>query len=202
MHVEALLTLAQTAGSQTDGVSYGLLLSVIAVEATLSGLTWASFNAESRLEKDRDRDVREATAGYQSGRVIPALATLIEEVMALRRDDEELRDTLARADTSLGLSDVVTASTASSAPRDLEGRLVKAWTTTGVACLVVQLSGPVLLLNHIANRDLLSDTLQTAALVTFIAAIAILGTALVFVRQLSRALTRAIRSGKDAASEA
>jgi hypothetical protein len=184
------------------GVAYALLLAVLAVEATLSGLTWTAFNAESRLEKDRDRDIRDAVSGFESGLVVPAVAALIEVVLYVRRAREPVRDALERVDTRAALAAVVSASTASSRPRDLEGRLVKAWTVVGLATLLVQLSGPVLLCNHIANRRILSDTVGTIAGVLGISGMAILLTAIVIVRQLSRGLARVIKAGKDAAHEA
>jgi hypothetical protein len=185
-----------------EGVAYGLLLAVLAVEATLSGLTWAAFNAESRLEEDRDGDIRDAISGFESGRVVPAIAALIEVVLVVRRPREPVRDALDRVDTREALRAVVAAATASSKPRELEGRLVKAWTVVGLATLLVQVSGPVLLCNHIADARLLPRIVGTISEVLGISGLAILLTTIVIVRQLSRGLARAIKTGKDAANDA
>ena len=197
-----IVVLAQ-APPASDELSYGLLVSVIAVEATLSVLTWAAFNAESRSQKDRDSDIRDAEAGYRAGAVIPAVARMIGEVLDVRRsDDEPIQRALDRADTSEALAEVVAAATANSSPRQIEERLVRAWTVTGGATLVAQAAGPVLLFNAIANEDILSDTVQTVAGVLLSGAVAVLVVGVIVVRQLTRALSRAIRAGKDAASGA
>jgi hypothetical protein len=191
------------AGQAADGISYGLLVSVIAVEATLCGLTWAAFNAEARSHKDRDSDIRDAAAGYASGLVVPAIARLIDAVLDVRRSpDEPIQAALDRADTSEALKEVVSAATASSSPRQLEERLVRAWTVVGGASVLIQLSGPVLLLNQIANDELTSNTVQTISGAALSGAAAVLIVAIVVVRQLARSLTRAIRAGKDAADGA
>jgi hypothetical protein len=198
-----LIAILAQAAQDAEGVSYGLLISVIAVEATLSGLAWTAFNAEARSQKDRDSDIRDAQAGYDSGLVIPAVAHLIEAVLQVRRsDDEPIQTALDRADTSRDLREVVTAATAASSPRQIEERLIRAWTFVGGATISVQLCGPVLLLNHIADKDLTSNTIQTIAGVGLSGGVAVLVVAMVVVRQLARSLTRAIRAGKDAASGA
>jgi hypothetical protein len=177
---------------------YGLLLSLVAAEFTLSLLTWSAFNAESRIEKDRDRDIRDAMAGYSSGRVIPALADLIDNVLDVRRPDESIRDALTRHDTSAALDQVVEAAATSKSPRTLESSLVRMWTCTGCSNVVVQVAAPLLLLNAILNDDVLSRTLQTVSGVALVAGMTITIVSLIAVRQLSQALTRATRAGKDA----
>ena len=193
---------AQAANQPAHEIEYALLLSVIAVEITLSLLTWAAFNAESRVDKDRGADIRDATAGYSSGEVVPALARLMEDVLAVRRAGEDLRDALIRADTSSALDAVVEAAARSKSPRELGARLVRVWTLAGVANLVVQVSGPLLLLNEIVDEHVLSRTIVTASGISLIAGLAILAVALVLVRQLAVALTRATQAGKDAGDAA
>lgn len=195
-----LIAQAAQASPQDDGVSYGLVFAILAVELTLSGLTWRGFNAESRLERDRDSDIRDAEAGYESGRVLLAVTNLIEAVLANRRHEgESVRDALDRSDASGQLQEVIDAAALRAKPRDIEERLVRIWTVVAIATLSVQLSGPIMLLNATAGRDLLSDTVQTVAGVVMIASIAILAVTLCACRQLDRALSRSIRSGKDAA---
>lgn len=194
--------LAQTPPAPVSGFSYALLLSTIAAEATLSALTWAAFNAEARLQKDRDTDVRDAIAGYDSGRVVPALATLIEAVLAVRRPEEPIRDALDRADISGPLDAMKDAAAASRSPREIESRAVRIWNVAGSSCVGVQLSAPILLTNAIAGEDVMSQTVQTIAGIVLSGSTAILVVAMIFVRQLTRALTRAIRDGKDAADAA
>lgn len=80
--------------------------------------------------------------------------------------------------------------------------MIRAWTFVGGATILVQLCGPVLLLNHIADKNLTSNTMQTIAGVGLSGGVAVLIVAMVVVRQLARTLTRAIRAGKDAASGA
>jgi hypothetical protein len=194
-----MMPLAAQAAQANDKISYGLLLTTIALEATLTALSWAGFNAEARSQKDRDSDIRDAEAGYDSGKVVPAAARLVEAVLAVRRPDEPIDQALHRADTSRPLRDVVDAATALASPREIEGRLLKAWTSVGVSTVTAQLAGPVLLYNEIFDSNLMSDSTQTIAGVVLSGAAAILVVSIVFVRQFSRALSRAIRAGKDAA---
>lgn len=194
-----MMPLAAQAAQANDEISYGLLLTTIAVEATLTGLSWAGFNAEARSQKDRDSDIRDAEAGYDSGKVVPAAARLVEAVLAVRRPDEPIDQALHRADTSRPLRDVVDAATALASSREIEGRLLKAWTSVGVSTVIVQLAGPVLLYNEIFDSNLISNSTQTIAGVVLSGAAAILVVSIVLVRQFSRALSRAIRAGKDAA---
>jgi len=152
-----IVLLAQTA-DVADGISYGLLLTTLGVEGTLAGLSWTAFNAEARSEKDRDSDIRDAMAGYDSGKVVPAVAQLIETVLAVRRPDEPIQNALDRADTSGPLKEVVAAATVLGSPREIEERLLKTWTSVGASTVGVQLSGPVVLFNEIFDSGLVSHT--------------------------------------------
>lgn len=168
----------------------------------LSKLTWDGFNAEARIQKDRDKDIRDASAGFESGKIVPAAAALIEAVLSVRRRGEPVRDALERADTSAELDALVTSATARGGLRDYESRLVRAWTVVGGATLGLQITGLALMINPIADQDLLSGTVTTIAIVGVSAASAVLVAALILVRYFNRLLTRAIRDGKDAAGVA
>lgn len=183
-------------------VRYGLMIAVFAVEATLSVLTWAAFNAEARLQKDHYSDIRDAMAGYGSGMVIPAVASLIEAVLDVRRVDEPILDSLDRADTSEALQAVVEAATVSGSPRAIELGLVRAWTVLAVASLLVQITGLTLLLNAVANRHLTGHPVRTVCVVLLSGSGAILIGSAIIVRHRTRSLSRAIRAGQDAADAA
>jgi hypothetical protein len=181
-----------------DGISFTLLLSTIAGEGLLSKLTWDGFNAETRIQKDSGNDIRDARAGFTSGTLVPAAAQLIDAVLRIRRPNEPIRDALERTDTSAQLDALVEAAAVSKSPREYESRLVRVWTVVGGATLALQVSGLALMINPIANKDLLSDTVQTVAIVAASGAAALLAAFLLAVRHFARQLARAIRNGKDA----
>src|SRR5690348_16579605 len=92
--------------------------------AVLFGGTIRCFSAKGRLSRERDSDIRAAIAGFEAGRIIPALVALVEEVIAVRRDDEATADALNRADTDAAFNVAVAASVKSQSPRGLEHKLV------------------------------------------------------------------------------
>lgn len=172
---------------------------MLAAEATLSRLTWIGFTAESRSESDRGSDIQDARAGYDAGRVVPAVLKLIEEVIAVRRGEEPIQAALDRADTSALLDDVIAAGSASGKLLDLQQRLVRAWTVAAGANVLVQVAIPVLFLNACAGTHWISHTGQIVSGAALSGGGAILLVSLAVVRQFDRSLARAIREGKDAA---
>lgn len=167
--------------------------------AVFFGATARSFTAQARLDRERDNDIRAAIAGYEAGEVVPALAALIEEVETLRAPGEALVDTLNRADVDIMLGEAVKASVRSRTPRARERALVHRYTGLAVSLLVAQLAAPVALYNVLTEGYNLPKTAvliaATSAVFTLAAAVA----AAILVVFGERALTRAIREGKDAA---
>lgn len=167
--------------------------------AVFLGATKGCFTAQARIDRERDSDIRAAVAGYEAGEVVPALAALIEQVESLRAPGEALVDTVNRADVDAMLREAVTASIRSRTPRERERALVHRYTALGVSLLVAHLAAPIALYNVLTEGYNLPNT---AVLVASTSAVFTLGAAAAaasFVGLGERALTRAIRGGKDAA---
>jgi hypothetical protein len=158
-----------------------------------------AFNAESRLDRERDDDVRAAVAGYESGLVQPALARLIDEVIAVKRPSETVADAMSRADVNTHFVAAVAASVRSQSPRARQSVLVHRYTRLGTCLALMHVAGPVAIYNIVTTGYNLPH------LVVAIAAVAFgLGTAgalvtATMVRMGEIALARAIGEGKDAA---
>jgi hypothetical protein len=195
--------LAQAAQqSPADGITWPLLLTVLVMEGTLLTLAWNAFNAEARVAKDRDADIRDARAGAESGLVLPAVAKLIEVVDAARQPgDETIADALDRADTARPLRAVLEAAAVASGPREVEQRLVRAWTLVGFATIGIMLSGPFLVWNEVMGSDAVSRTVQIVAGSVLSGSVFVALVAAFVVRHFQRSLVRSIKRGKDAADE-
>lgn len=167
--------------------------------AVFFAATARSFTAQARIDRERDNDIRAAVAGYESGEVVPALATLIEEVQALQAPGEALADTLNRADLDDMFGASVHASIRSQTPRERERALVHRYTGLGASLLIAQLAAPVALYNVLTEGYNLPDTVVLIAATSFVftAGAAVAAAVLVALGELT--LARAIREGKDAA---
>jgi hypothetical protein len=174
---------------------------VAAAEVTVFfAATVRAFSARARIDRERDGDIRAAIAGYEAGQVIPALADLVGEVIAVRREDEPIAEALNRSEsTNEKFAAAVSASIRSQSPRARERGLVQRHLGCGVCLVAAQVAGPVALYNSVTGGYDLSHTIVTVAIVIF--SIGALG-ALAFgilVARADNALMRVIREGKDAA---
>jgi hypothetical protein len=106
------------------------------------GATVKALNAESRLDRERDDDIRAAVAGYESGLVQPALARLVEEVIAVKRPGETVSDAMSRADVNSRFVAAVNASVRSQSPRAWQSALVHRYTRLGACLTVMHVAGP------------------------------------------------------------
>lgn len=190
--------LAQVTAPAT-GFSYPLALTTLTAEIALGTLSWAGFNAESRCNREDGKDTALAESGFQTGKVIPATAKLIESVLEERAEDEPVKDTLIRFNVSPALDEVVAAAALSGSPSDHEGRLIRAWTFVAYATVVVMVAGLATMLDPITNKNLIPSVWGTIALAVMSGAGALVAVALGFVRHYKRLLARAIRAGITAA---
>lgn len=167
--------------------------------AVLFAATVRCFSAKGRLDRERDGDIRAAIAGYETGKIIPALADLVDAVIAVRRVDESTADALTRADTDAAFNAAVDASVKSQSPRAWEQRLVYRYTALGTCLVACHVAGPAALYNMLTDGYNLPRTAVVVAAVIFsvgaIGALALGG----LVALGEAALARVIREGKDAA---
>jgi hypothetical protein len=167
--------------------------------ALLLGATVRCFSAKGRLDRERDSDIRSAIAGYETGKIIPALVDLVEAVIAVRRPDESTADALNRADTDAAFNAAVDASVKSRSPRAWEQRLVYRYTGLGASLVACHLAGPAALYNMLTDGyNLPRIAVIVAAVIFSVGAMGALSlTGLVGLGEA--ALASAIREGKDAA---
>ena len=161
--------------------------------------TVKAFSAQARISREHDNDIRAAIAGYEAGRVIPALAKLVEDVAKTKRQDESFADALNRADVGELFGGAVEASVLSKLPRARETNLVHRYTALGGCLLGCQLAGPVALYNILTSGYNLSHTVVIVATVIFSFAFVGALALAVAVGLAERRLARVIREGKDAA---
>ncbi|HZQ80746.1 MAG TPA: hypothetical protein VFB25_02085 [Gaiellaceae bacterium] len=173
---------------------------VAAAEAAVFfGATVKAFNAESRIDRERDDDIRAAVAGYESGLVLPALTRLVEQVIEVRRPGESVEDALSREDVNRHFVAAVDASVRSRTPRERQAALVHRNNWLTICLVAMHVAGPLSLYNVLTGGYNLPHLVVVVAAVVFC-----LGTtgALVTATMVSmgeRALAKAIGEGKDAA---
>lgn len=173
---------------------------VAAAEVTVFlGATVRAFNAESRLDRERDDDIRAAVAGYESGLVQPALARLIEEVIAVKRPRETVSDAMSRADVNTHFVAAVDASVRSQSPRARQSALVHRYTRLGICLTFMHVAGPAAIYNVVTGGYNLPHLVVVIAAVVFCLATAAALVAVTMVRMGENALAKAIGEGKDAA---
>lgn len=187
----------ELASSVVNLPATGILLA--AELSVLLGATVRAFNAEARIEQERDGDIREAIAGYESGRVIPALAVLFERVEAQRSAAETMTDALVRSDVSVALDEVVSAGSLARRPRLLERRLVARWTALGWALAGIHVSAPLAFYSVLIGTEPGSFTWTVVGRAGLGTAIFAAVLAAVLLRIANRSLSRAIREGRNAA---
>ncbi len=168
--------------------------------AVFFGPTIRSFTARTRIDRERDGDIRAAVAGYETGQVIPALAALVEEVIDVRRANESIIDALNRAEsTAKKFAAAVSASIHSQSPRAKERTLVQRHIGCGVCLVAAQVAGPVAIYNSVTAGYNLPHNIVIIATVIF--AIGTIGALVLGILVVlgDIALMRAIREGRDAA---
>jgi hypothetical protein len=163
------------------------------------GATVKAFTAESRLDRERDDDIRAAVAGYESGLVQPALARLVEEVIEVKRTRETVADAMSRADVNTHFVAAVVASVRSQSPRARQSALVHRYSRLGICLAFMQVAGPVAIYNVVTGGYNLPHLVVVIAAVVFCLATAAALVAGTMVRMGENALAKAIGEGKDAA---
>jgi hypothetical protein len=163
------------------------------------GATVKAFNAESRLDRERDDDIRAAVAGYESGLVQPALSRLVEEVIAVKRPGESVADAMSRADVNTHFVAAVDASVRSQSPRAWQSALVHRYTSLGICLAFMHVAGPVAIYNVVTGGYNLPHLVVVIAAVVFCLATAGALVAATMVRVGENALAKTIAEGKDAA---
>jgi hypothetical protein len=173
---------------------------VVAAEvAVFLGGTVKAFNAKARIDRERDDDIRAAVAGYESGAVQPALARLVEEVIAVKGPQETVADAMSRADVNQHFVEAVDASVRSQSPRARQTALVHRYTVLGICLASMQVAGPVAIYDVVTGGyNLPHLTVVIAAVVFCLGAVgsALTGTMVIMGEN---ALASAIGEGKDAA---
>src|SRR5712692_6120278 len=124
---------------------------VAAAEVTVFfAATVRAFTARARIDRERDGDIRAAIAGYEVGKVIPALTDLVGEVIDVRREGESIAEALNRAEgTDRKFAAAVSASIESQSPRARERALVQRHLGCGICLVAGQVAGPVALYNTV-----------------------------------------------------
>lgn len=164
------------------------------------GGTVRAFTAQARIDRERDSDIRAAIAGYETGEVIPALASIVSEVIEVKRDDETVADALNRAEgTNQKFAVAVVASIKSQSPRVKQRVLVHRYIALGAALLASQVAGPAALYNVMTGGYNLPRTVVIVATVIFSLGIIGSGALAILVALGEAALAKVIREGKDAA---
>jgi hypothetical protein len=167
--------------------------------AVFLGATVKAFTAESRLDRERDDDIRAAVAGYESGLVQPALVRLVDEVIAVKRPKESVADAMSRADVNTHFVAAVAASVQSQSPRARQSTLVHRYTRLGVCLAIMQVAGPVAIYNIVTGGYNLPHLAVVIAAVLFGLVTVGALVAATMVRMGENALAKAIAGGKDAA---
>lgn len=193
---------------------------VTAAELTVFfAATVRCFTAKSRLDRERDGDIRAAIAGYEAGQVIPVLTDLVARVIDVNRPDERIvkaltegteegteeefnaaiTEGLDRGDTDKTFNTAVDAAIKSRSPRAKERGLIHRYTGLGLCLVACHVSGPAALYNLLTGGYNLPRTAVIVAAVIF--AVGVIGAALVaiLVQRGESALSSVIREGKDAA---
>jgi hypothetical protein len=167
--------------------------------AVFFGATVKAFNAESRIDKERDDDIRAAVAGYESGVVQPALTKLVEQVIEVRRPGESVADALSREDVNRHLVAAVDASVRSRTPRARQASLVHRNNWLAFCLVAVHVAAPIGLYNVLTGGYNLPHLVVVVAAVMFCLGATGALVAATMVRMGERALAKAVGEGKDAA---
>lgn len=180
-----------------NGPAIGILSA--AELAVILGPVVQAFTAEARLTRDRGDAVRQATAGFESGRVIPAVAELFREVEERRTEIGTLEDALSRGDLSLNLSNVLEAGAAAGRPSRLLRRTIQGWTVLAWSLIASLGLAWVALWSLLAEREVGPAIIAPASRFALAGGLAVSLGAAFAVRNFNRSLERSIREGRDAA---
>jgi hypothetical protein len=167
--------------------------------AVFFGATVKALNAESRIDKERDDDIRAAVAGYESGLVQPALTRLVEQVIDVRRPGESVADALSREDVNRHFVAAVDASVRSRTPRARQVSLVHRNNWLALFLVTIQVAAPLALYNVLTGGYNLPQLAVVVAAALFCVGATGALAAATMVRMGENALAKAIREGKDAA---